>query len=77
MHTIGLNIFLFLSVYGFVCVAADLGYAIGCAAVRIDKLSRIRAYNSIGQAILDYEFDRGVNGMSAWNYARYIMRGAL
>ena len=41
----------------------------------LDAWSEHRAYVLCGQAILDYEFDRGVDGMTAHRYAHKIMRG--
>ena len=41
----------------------------------LDEWSKQRAYVLCGEAILDYEFDRGVDGITAYRYALKIMRG--
>lgn len=70
---IWMNIFLFLSCYGAVCVAADLGHAIGGLAIRVDKWADYRATLLIGQAILDDEWDRAGNPRNAQIFAHKIM----
>ena len=42
---------------------------------RVDQWAHRRAIIKCGQAIFDYEFDRGVDGMTAYRYAIKIMRG--
>ena len=39
----------------------------------IDEWANNRAFVLCGQAILDYEFNRGVDGLTAWKYARRMM----
>ena len=39
----------------------------------LDAWATERAHNLCGQAILDYEFDRGVDGLTAWEYAHRMM----
>lgn len=41
----------------------------------LDEWATERAHNLCGQAILDYEFDRGVDALASLKFAHMIMRG--
>lgn len=58
---------------GIFTVARWIGDKVGTLAWEIDAWSEERAYALCGQAILDYEFNRGVDGLAAWKYAHRMM----
>ena len=64
-----------LACVGVAAITRTIGTAIGDALWNFNEWSWDRAYNLCWQAILDYEFGRGVDGMTAHRYAHKIMRG--
>ena len=64
-----------LACVGVAAITRTIGTAIGDALWKLNEWSDYRAYFLCGQAILDYEFDRGVDGLTAYKFAHKIMRG--